>query len=268
MPAVKCLECHCVGTVMNTSKGVVLLPSTVKKTLIVLGGGMLPKLKKVEPTMRSAFEQAKDFAEGFNQTIESEEDEINGGFIQRTSRQFNKIRSRFEKGKKNVRNKNRMTLAEKIALDNRKTPAPKQFTGLFSDEYEKEDFWKSWKRFSLHGNATQKQFIVYMLFGCAFWGIIIGITNYYSMLAAQIQPTYLTNVCQVGFKKCTLTHDMNYCAHLLHDCIGTKTFTQPAEVTIPEKPKETPLEFTEKENEINAFRCKKRKFYAMVSSFS
>ena len=81
------------------------------------------------------------------------------------------------------------------------------------------------------------------------------------MLASRIQPTYLTNVCQAGFKKCLLNTDMDYCAHLLHDCVGSKNFTQPVEIVLPERPKELSLEFTEKENEVNALRCKKQKFY-------
>ena len=83
------------------------------------------------------------------------------------------------------------------------------------------------------------------------------------MLAARIQPTYLTDVCQLGFKNCTVTNEMDYCAHLLHDCIGTGNFTQPAEVIIPEEEKEAPLSFSDKESIINQFRCKKQKFYAM-----
>ena len=83
------------------------------------------------------------------------------------------------------------------------------------------------------------------------------------MLAARIQPTYLTDVCQIGFKNCTVTNDMDYCAHLLHDCIGTGNFTQPMAFEIKEKPVELPLTFTDRENEVNQRRCKKQKFYAM-----
>ena len=87
--------------------------------------------------------------------------------------------------------------------------------------------------------------------------------NYYSMLAARIQPTYLTDVCQAGFKNCTVTNDMDYCAHLLHDCIGTRNFTQPSAIKLKDRPVEQPLTFTKKENEINQRRCKKQKFYVM-----
>ena len=83
------------------------------------------------------------------------------------------------------------------------------------------------------------------------------------MLAARIQPSYLTNVCQAGFKNCTVTNEMDYCAHLLHDCIGTGNFTQPLAFEIQEKPLEPSLTFTLKKNEVNQFRCKKQKFYAM-----
>ena len=82
------------------------------------------------------------------------------------------------------------------------------------------------------------------------------------MLAARIQPTYLTNVCQAGFKKCTVSSDLNYCAHLLHDCIGTGNFTQPLVIELKEKKAEQTLIFTPRENEINQRRCKKFNFYA------
>ena len=83
------------------------------------------------------------------------------------------------------------------------------------------------------------------------------------MLASRIQPTYLTDVCQVGFKKCILTNDMDYCAHLLHDCTGTRNFTQPVAIQIEERPVEPPLTFTDTENEVNQRRCMKQQFYAM-----
>ena len=83
------------------------------------------------------------------------------------------------------------------------------------------------------------------------------------MLAARIQPTYLTNVCQAGFKNCSVTNDMDYCAHLLHDCIVTRNFTQPAAIKITDEPEALPLTFTDKENKSNQRRCKKQKFYAL-----
>ena len=83
------------------------------------------------------------------------------------------------------------------------------------------------------------------------------------MLAARVQPTYLTNVCQLGFKQCFATVDMDYCAHLLHECVATGNFTQPVSIELKERPVEPTLLFTEKENEINQQRCKKQKFYAM-----
>ena len=84
------------------------------------------------------------------------------------------------------------------------------------------------------------------------------------MLAARIQPTYLTDICQVGFKKCIKTTEMDYCAHLLYGCIGTGNFTQPAKVILPKVKYEPPLTFTGEENKINQLRCKKHKFYVMV----
>ena len=83
------------------------------------------------------------------------------------------------------------------------------------------------------------------------------------MLAARIQPSYLTTVCQFGFKECLLTNEMDYCAHTLHDCIGTKIFTQPTAIILQKKEQSPSMKFTDKENKINKLRCKKQKFYAM-----
>ncbi|CAG5104652.1 Oidioi.mRNA.OKI2018_I69.chr1.g1423.t1.cds [Oikopleura dioica] len=164
----------------------------------------------------------------------------------------------------NTRPRKKMKLPKMIQAEMVKTPAPDKFIGWFSDEFEEHAFWKSKKRFSLHGNKTMRQFIVYMAFGCFFWGSIVGITNYYSFLESQIQPTYLTNICQLGFKKCIKTNEMDYCAHLLHGCIGTGNFTQPDAASLPNRVTQPALTFTDRENEINQVRCKKKKFYAMV----
>ncbi|CAG5108004.1 Oidioi.mRNA.OKI2018_I69.chr1.g3592.t1.cds [Oikopleura dioica] len=264
---VRCLECHAVGTVMKTIHGIVLFPNKVKKTLLELGGGILmPNIKKVKPTVKIANKKAKKFVEGFNQLEDNKEDEENDGLFQRSVKRVQNFRARFASGVKNAKGEKKFELVKMIEREKTKTPAkdvPERFTGFFSDEFEKDNFWKSKKRFSLHGNATMPQFAVYMLFGCIFWGIVVGITNYYSMLAARIQPTYLTNVCQAGFKNCTVTNNMDYCAHLLHDCIGTGNFTQPAVIKIQGRPVEPPLTFTDKENDVNQQRCKKQKFYAM-----
>ncbi|CAG5081852.1 Oidioi.mRNA.OKI2018_I69.PAR.g9976.t1.cds [Oikopleura dioica] len=267
---VRCLECHAVGTVMKTIDGIVLFPNKVKKTLLELGGGILmPNIKKVKPTVKIANNKAKKFVEGFNQVEDNEEDGENDGFLQRSIKSFRKLRTKFASGIKNTKGEKKFELVkmmERLEKEKTKTPAkdvPERFTGFFSDEFEKDNFWKSKKRFSLHGNATMPQFAVYMLFGCIFWGTVVGITNYYSMLAARIQPTYLTNVCQAGFKNCTVTNDLDYCAHLLHECIGTGNFIQPAAIEIEERAIEPPLTFTDKENEVNQVRCKKQKFYAM-----
>ena len=88
------------------------------------------------------------------------------------------------------------------------------------------------------------------------------------MLASRIQPSYLTNVCQAGFKKCAYSSDMDLCAHLLHDCIGTGNFTQPELVSLPKREMQHTVFFTVKENKINQRRCKKQKFFAKVFNYS
>ncbi|CAG5104724.1 Oidioi.mRNA.OKI2018_I69.chr1.g1484.t1.cds [Oikopleura dioica] len=175
---VKCLECHCVGTVMKTKDEVVLRPNTVKKTLIDLGGGLfMPNINKVKPTVKIINQKAKDFVEGFNETIDGgDENRENAGFFQRSTKRVRTFRARFARGMENARPEKKMKLAKMIQAEMVKTPAPEKFTGWFSDEFEKHAFWKSEKRFSLHGNKTMRQLAVYMVFGCFFWGIIVGIS--------------------------------------------------------------------------------------------
>ncbi|CAG5100083.1 Oidioi.mRNA.OKI2018_I69.XSR.g16834.t1.cds [Oikopleura dioica] len=146
---VKCLECHCVGTVMKTVDGIVLSPNKVKKTLIDLGGGFfMPNLKKMMPVekVKLANQKAKEFMEGFNVAVEKSED--NGpskGF-------FKKIRERFTRGIRMAEREKKVRLADMLEREKKKTPArdaPDQFRGIFSDEFEENHFWRSKKRFSL-----------------------------------------------------------------------------------------------------------------------
>ena len=153
---VKCLECHCVGTVMKTIDGIVLFPNKVKKTLLELGGGFFgPKIKYVKPTVKIANNKAKKFVEGFNQVEHNEEDGQIVGFFQRSMKRVQKFRERFVSGLNNARGEKRMELVkmmERLEKEKTKTPAkdvPERFTGFFSDEFEKDNFWKSKKRFSL-----------------------------------------------------------------------------------------------------------------------
>ena len=148
---VKCLECHCVGTVMKTEDEVVLRPNIVKKTLLDLGGGLfMPNINKVKPTVKIINQKAKDFVEGFNETIDSgEENRENNGFFQRSTKRVRTFRAKFARGIEQARPEKKMKLAKMIQAEMVKTPAPEKFTGWFSDEFEEHAFWKSKKRFSL-----------------------------------------------------------------------------------------------------------------------
>ena len=59
---------------------------------------------------------------------------------------------------------------------------------------------------------------------------------------------------------------MDYCAHLLHECIGTRTFRQPAarKLLKYEAENHEALAYTDIENTINQRRCKKQQFYVKV----
>ena len=83
------------------------------------------------------------------------------------------------------------------------------------------------------------------------------------MLASRVQPSFLTHVCQRGYKKCLRNGgiEMDYCAHLLNQCTESKEFVVPEEVAARERPKERKYVFTKRENEINLRRCKKQQFY-------
>ena len=150
---VKCLECHCVGTVMKTIDGFVLFPNKVKKTLLELGGGFfMPKIKYVKPTVKIANNKAKKFVEGFNQIRDNEEKGENDGFFQRLLKRIQKFRNSVARGMENSRGEKKIKLVKMIEREKTKTPAkdvPEQFTGFFSDEFEKDNFWKSKKRFAL-----------------------------------------------------------------------------------------------------------------------
>ena len=153
---VRCLECHCVGTVMKTIDGIVFFPNKVKKTLLELGGGFFqPKIKYVKPTVKIANNKAKKFVEGFNKVDENEEDGANDGFFERSIKRIQKFKERFTSGIVSARGEKRMELVEmmeRLEREKTKTPAkdvPERFTGFFSDEFEMDNFWKSKKRFSL-----------------------------------------------------------------------------------------------------------------------
>ena len=61
LESVRCLECHCVGTVIKTAEGAVLNPNTVKKTLLELDGGVfIPSIRKTKSGFLNAIENAKE----------------------------------------------------------------------------------------------------------------------------------------------------------------------------------------------------------------
>ena len=134
----------------------VLFPNKVKKTLLELGGGILiPNIKKVKPTVKIANSKAKKFVEGFNQVEDNEEDGENDGFFQRSVKSIRNLREKFASGVKNAKGEKKFELVkmmERLEKEKTRTPAkdvPERFTGFFSDEFEKDNFWKSKKRFSL-----------------------------------------------------------------------------------------------------------------------
>ena len=150
---VKCMECHCEGSVMKTIDGIVLYPNKVKKTLLELGGGIfLPNIKKAVPTVKIANSKAKKFIEGFNQVESDEEEGENSGCFRKPMNGLRIFRDGVTRGIENARGEKKMTLVEMMEREKRKTRAkdvPDRFTGFFSDEFEKDNFWKSKKRFSL-----------------------------------------------------------------------------------------------------------------------
>lgn len=151
---VKCLECHCVGTVMKTIDGLVLLPENVKKTLLELGkGNLMPQIHKAKPTVSIANQKLKKFVEGFNEHVGANmDDDENGGFFQRSINRIRKFRERFARGVENAQGDKTMELVKTMKRAKTKTSAedvPERFRGFLSDEFENDKFWKSNKRLSL-----------------------------------------------------------------------------------------------------------------------
>ena len=94
---VRCLECHCLGTVMKTMDGIVLFPNKVKKTLLELGGGIfLPNIKKVKPTVKIANSKVKEFVKGFNNY--SKDDGKNHGYFQKSLNYLHEFRAWLDNG--------------------------------------------------------------------------------------------------------------------------------------------------------------------------
>ena len=150
---VKCLECHCIGKVMKTIDGIVLFPNKVKKTLLELGGGIImPNINKVVPTVKIANNTMKKFSKGFNSVSDNENNKEYNGYFGRITEQVGEFRKKIARGFENAKGQKQMKLLKMIEREKTKTPAkdvPERFTGLFSDEFETDNFWKSKKRFSL-----------------------------------------------------------------------------------------------------------------------
>ena len=87
------------------------------------------------------------------------------------------------------------------------------------------------------------------------------ITNYISLLGSRIEPSYLTLVCQAGYKSCVKVTSSDYCSSELYKCTSTRVFEQPEEFVLPKRLVSPPLLFTKKENDVNLRRCKKQNFY-------
>lgn len=105
---VKCLECHCIGSLMNTHQGTVLFPERVRRTFVDQRPNLIrTKIKKAKKVFSKVKNTATDVK--FLKSI--------------------------------VTNKNRTTKKGETA----KT----KFRGILSDEFEREDSNKSWKRLSI-----------------------------------------------------------------------------------------------------------------------
>ena len=81
------------------------------------------------------------------------------------------------------------------------------------------------------------------------------------MHLSQQRTTFLTNTCNIGYKKCLRSENSEVCGHLMQKCFETKEFEQPEPVFKYKRKEQKPLVFDEKDNKINLRRCKKEKFY-------
>ena len=117
------------------------------------------------------------------------------------------------------------------------------------------------------GFETYRQRATYLVFATVFWMAVMVITNYLSLLGSRIEPSYLTLVCQAGYKTCTRMTSSDFCSHQLYKCTSTRVFEQPEEFVLPERADPSPPPFTKKDNEVNLRRCKKKNLYAMVLDF-
>lgn len=146
---VKCLECHCTGTVMKTIDGMVLFPHDVKKTLLELERGMLmPDLKKAKPTLEIANQKVKKFVEGFNELGNEQDD----GSFKLLPKKIHNLKKKISRGIENAKNEKGTEIVKIFEKENSKTPSryrPEKYRGWFSDEFEPDKFWKSNKRLSL-----------------------------------------------------------------------------------------------------------------------
>ena len=70
LAGVKCLECHCIGTIMKSENEVFLRPDIVRKTLPGLKKGMIRNLHRIPPTMKSAFEEVRTEVSKLNSFVQ------------------------------------------------------------------------------------------------------------------------------------------------------------------------------------------------------
>ena len=73
--------------------------------------------------------------------------------------------------------------------------------------------------------------------------------------------TFLTSTCHRKYKECVKVSTMDYCGHLMKQCHATREFILPDAVSKIEHVKAAPLIFTDEENDVNLYRCQKKRFY-------
>ena len=147
---VRCLECNCIGTLWNTAESTVLRPDKVKTTLPELGGGFfMPKYLNGKKDFKMSLKEAKQVAEQFNKSADEGKNE--SGLIDKTKVKMKRAKKfiKSEMELLNIIEIKREGLGQTLEFESRKTTEPKKYTGLFSDEFEEDDAWKSWKRFAL-----------------------------------------------------------------------------------------------------------------------
>ena len=96
-----------------------------------------------------SLKEAKRVAEELNKS--ADEGTYESGLIDKTKVKMKKARKfiKSEMELLNIIEIKREGLGQTLEFESRKTTKPKKYTGLFSDEFEEDDAWKSWKRFAV-----------------------------------------------------------------------------------------------------------------------